>query len=237
MPAAKQKISRLREFSRRIVLMQRLVRLSLLLMLFIVPVMAQDSTAPPAPDVPATKAPDTAAKQTAPPKALTKPSKTEISGGFTIHRYYEVTGSTTTMPGWYGDVEHNIIQRWLGAEIQGSGGYKSQGVQGDLQIYTLMVGPTFYPFGHRKITPFAHVLLGEGYYWNSIPASTGFPAQVNTHTSFAWAGGGGLDLRISRHLGVRIVQFDYAETKFFSGTVHENDMRVSVGIVYHFGGN
>jgi hypothetical protein len=236
MPAAKQTTLRLREFPRRIVLMQRLVRLSFLLMLFVVPAIAQDSTAPPAPDVAATKAPDASAKQTAPPPAPAKPSKTEISGGFTFHRYYEVTSSTTSMPGWYGDVEHNIIQRWLGAEIQGSGGYKSQGVLGNLQIYTLMAGPTFYPFGHRKITPFAHVLLGEGYYRNSIPASTGFPAQLNTHASFAWAGGAGLDLRVSRHLGVRIVQFDYALTKFFGGTVHENDMRFSCGIVYHFGG-
>jgi len=216
--------------------MQRLVRLSFLLMLFVMPAMAQDSTAPPAPDVPAAKAPDASAKKTAPPPAPTSPSKTEISGGFMLHRYYEVTGSTITMPGWYGDVEHNIIQRWLGAEIQGAGGYKNQGTPGTLSIYTLMAGPTFYPLGHRKITLFAHILAGEGYYKNSISPSIGFPAQINTHTSFAWAGGAGLDLKVSKHLAVRVAQFDYAETKFFGGTIHENDMRISAGIVYHLGG-
>lgn len=209
--------------------MQRLLGLSLLLITFAIPAIAQDVPASPPQAPPAAAPPET------PPPAPVIPSKTEISGGFTLNRYNETNGTTTTMPGGYGDVEHNIIQRWLGAELQGVGGFTDQGVLGNLTIYTLMAGPTFYPFGHRKITFFGHILAGEGYYRNSIPASTGFPALVATHTSFAWAGGAGLDLTVSKQLAVRLAQFDYTETKFFGGTVHENNTRISVGIVYHFG--
>lgn len=213
--------------------MQRLVRLSILMMVFVTPAVAQDSTTN---TTQTTTTQTTSTTQTTTKVTATSPSKTEISGGFTLNRYYEITGTTTSMPGWYGDVEHNIIQRWLGAEIQGVGGYTNQGALGNLSVYTLMAGPAFYPFGHRRITPFAHVLIGEGYYRNAIAPSTGFPAQTITHTSLAWAGGGGLDYRVTRKLSIRLAQFDYTELKFMPGTVHENDMRISGGIVYHFGG-
>jgi opacity protein-like surface antigen len=209
--------------------MQRLLGLSFLLIMFAIPAIAQDVPASPPQATPPP------ATQEAPPPAPVIPSKTEISGGFTLNRYNETNGTTTTMPGGYGDVEHNIIQRWLGVELQGVGGFRDQGVLGDLSIYTIMAGPTFYPFGHRKITFFGHILAGEGYYRDSIPPSTGFPALVTTHTSFAWAGGAGLDLAVSKRLAVRLAQFDYTETKFFGGTVHENNTRISIGIVYHFG--
>jgi hypothetical protein len=213
--------------------MQRLLGLFSLLILFAIPTIAQDTQAPLAQDAPPPAAQNNPAP-TAPP-APEIVSRTEISGGFMLHRYNEVSGSTITMPGGYGDVEHNIIQRWLGVEIQGAGGVSSYGTLGNLSIYSIMAGPDFYPFGHRKITFFGHVLAGEGFYRDSIPASTGFPAEVRSYNSFAWTAGAGLDLRISTHLAVRLAQFDYTETKFLGGTVHENDTRISIGIVYHFG--
>lgn len=207
------------------------------------PALAQDTPANPAQDIPATQgAPSNRAQSATTTEETTPPeppsvSKTEVSGGFTFHRYYEpASGSSLDLIGGYGDVEHNIIQRWLGAELQASGGYKNRGAPGNVGIFTLMAGPTLYPFGHRKVTFFGHILAGEGYYRNSIAPSSGFPAQVNTYTSLAWGVGAGLDLNISRHAAVRIAQFDYVQTKFLGGTVHESDTRVSVGIVYHFGG-
>jgi opacity protein-like surface antigen len=213
--------------------MQKLLGIAILLILFANLAMAQDAPSTAQATAPAKSSTDSAAQDTVPGSNV---SKTEISGGFTIHRYYEVTGNTQTMLGGYADIEHNIIQRWVGAEIQFSGAYKNQGAPGNLGIYTIMAGPTFYPLGHRKITVFAHILAGEGYYRNSIAASAGFPAQVNTHTSFVWTGGAGLDVKVSNHLAVRLAQFDYTQAKFFGGTVHESDTRISVGIVYRFGG-
>src|SRR5580658_4882721 len=106
--------------------MQRLLGLSFLLITFAIPAIAQDVPASPPQATPPP------ATQEAPPPVPVIPSKTEISGGFTLNRYNETTGTTTTMPGGYGDVEHNIIQRWLGAELQGVGGFRDQGVLGNL---------------------------------------------------------------------------------------------------------
>lgn len=217
--------------------MQRLLGLSVFLFLFAIPAMAQETTGT-APPADATKTPPAAVPQdTAAPPSPSSVSKTEVSGGFALNHYYEPgSGGTLNLIGGYGDIEHNIIQRWLGAEIQAAGGYRNQGVPGTLGIYTIMAGPVFYPLGHRKFTVFGHILAGEGFYRDSIKASVGFPAQVDTHTSLAWTVGAGLDMKLSRHLGVRLAQFDYAQTKFFGGTVHESSTRIAIGIVYHFGG-
>ena len=216
--------------------MQRLLGLSVLLILFASPVFAQDVPAgSQTPD--ATKPPTTSAPQDETPPVAKSVSRTEISGGFTLHRYYDYAGAgqTIAMVGGYADIEHNIIQRWLGAELQVSAAYKDQGAPGKLSIYTVMAGPTFYPLGHRKITVFGHILAGEGFYRDTIAASAGFPSQVNTHTSLAWTPGGGIDLNVSRSLSVRVVQLDYTQTKFSGSTFHDHDTRISAGIVYHFG--
>jgi len=217
--------------------MQRLFGLSVLLFLFAYPAMAQDAPATTQP-ADATKAPVASTPQdTAAPPTPRSVSKTEVSGGFAIDRYYEPgNGGNLNLIGGYADLEHNIIQRWLGAEIEAAGGSRNQGLPGTLGLYTILAGPVFYPLGHRKITAFGHILAGEGYYRDSISPSAGFPAQVITRTSLAWTLGGGLDMKISRHLGVRVIQLDYEQTKFFGGSVHESNTRVSFGIVYHFGG-
>jgi len=216
--------------------MRRFMGLSVLLILCAIPAFAQDVPASsPTPSTP--QAPvSSASPDETPPKAKSV-SKTEISGGFTLHRFYQYAGATPTMamPGGYADIEHNFFQRWLGAELQVSAAYRNQGAPGKLGIYTVMVGPTFYPLGHRKITVFGHFLVGEGFYRDTIAASAGFPSHVNTHTSLAWTPGAGIDLIVSRSLSVRLAQVDYTQTKFLGGTVHDSDLRISVGIVYRFG--
>jgi hypothetical protein len=49
-------------------------------------------------------------------------------------------------------------------------------------------------------------------------------------TSFAMALGGGLDLRVSKRIDVRLVQFDYTPT--FFGPGRQDNFRISAGIVF-----
>jgi len=60
-------------------------------------------------------------------------------------------------------------------------------------------------------------------------------------TTFAETAGGGLDIRVRRHLALRIVQAEYLMTRFTdystSETGMQNDMRLSSGLVFRFGGN
>jgi outer membrane protein OmpA-like peptidoglycan-associated protein len=54
-------------------------------------------------------------------------------------------------------------------------------------------------------------------------------------------GGGGLDIRIHRHFAIRLIQAEYLMTRFkdysTGDTSSQNDMRLSSGILFRFGGN
>ena len=60
-------------------------------------------------------------------------------------------------------------------------------------------------------------------------SSAGNVFTIDDATSFAMALGGGLDVRVSKRIDLRIIQADYAPTFFGSG--RQNNIRLSVGIV------
>ena len=213
---------------------KRVWLLGLMILLCVVPSFAQDqqeSTTqenPPATD------------QEPPPKPKRVPiptPKAELSAGYTLHRYDVSSGPKLSMNGWYGSGEYNVFRHWLGVAAELSGAYKDEGVNGDTSLYTLMVGPQIYPFRHHKVTPFVHVLFGEGYVRISFPAYAGFPAFTRSDTSRAWQGGGGLDLDRWEHWGVRLIQIDYGSTNFFSTPSYtgQTNIRASVGLTYRWG--
>jgi hypothetical protein len=80
-------------------------------------------------------------------------------------------------------------------------------------------------------------LYGAGYYRENTSPYGGFGSATKTDLSRAWEGGGGLDLNLRKHWGIRLVQFDYGSTHFFSGSgaPSQSSYRVSVGVVYRFG--
>ena len=94
-------------------------------------------------------------------------------------------------------------------------------------IGTYRIREQNYLFGPRvsvavgRITPFAQALVGIGH------TSSG----TATDTSFATALGGGADYKLSGPLAWRF-QADYLHTRFFS--THQNNIRVSTGIVFRF---
>jgi peptidoglycan-associated lipoprotein len=63
----------------------------------------------------------------------------------------------------------------------------------------------------------------------------GHSASANAGAAFAANLGGGLDLRASRRFAVRLIEADYLLTTFDNGTNnHQNNLRVSAGMVVHF---
>jgi opacity protein-like surface antigen len=205
--------------------------------LTIVPAMAQDQPG---------------AGQNTPAPAPTKPVKVkrtyitprfELSAGYSYRSYYAPIG-TLGMNGWYGSVNYNF-KRWLGAEAEVVGVGKNQGFSsaldlplGDTHIYTFLVGPTIFPLGHRKLTPFGHVLYGGAHYRNAVPVFAGVPSSVVTSTVKSWEAGGGLDFNFSSHWGVRLIEADFGSANFFPSTstfTNRGTHRVSFGIVYRFG--
>jgi len=110
--------------------------------------------------------------------------------------------------------------------------------------YTYLAGPRLSFRNHGRITPFAQALFG-GVHASDVTLSSGCSGAGCTllpaENSFALTAGGGLDIRVRRHLAIRLIQAEYLMTRFDnfnSGTIAtQNDMRLSSGIVFRFGGN
>lgn len=192
------------------------------LLLFMMPAAAQ---------TPSAEAPPDRSQDTPPAPAPLVIAPYELSGGYSLRLFTQSNYARIGLNGGYASFEYKVLSR-ISAAAEISAGFRNQGVNGDLSIYSAMVGPQIYPFRHRrKFTPFAHVLFGDGFYRIHYPAYAGFPAQVTTDSAFTWEGGGGLDLTHSARWAIRIVQLDYAQTKFLSSVTQAN-YRVSIGVVY-----
>lgn len=88
--------------------------------------------------------------------------------------------------------------------------------------------------------PFAHALVGAAHArneirFNQVGCIAIFPSpcadSTVTETGFAGAFGGGLDIRASDRIDVRVIQVDYNPTRLFDSTQH--NFRIGVGIVFH----
>lgn len=112
----------------------------------------------------------------------------------------------------------------------------------DEHIYDYLVGPVV-THRARRYSVFAHALFGGehvGYGSFALPPGP-FPIALPTGPQssnwFAAVTGGGLDIPVTRRLSIRAAQFDYQFVNASAnGHSHQNDFRVSTGIVFGFGG-
>jgi outer membrane protein OmpA-like peptidoglycan-associated protein len=108
--------------------------------------------------------------------------------------------------------------------------------------FSYLFGPRISFRSHSRVTPFVQALFGEMHanavtLTNCTSSCTFLPSE----DTFAWAAGGGLDVRVRRHFAIRLIQAEYLMTRFpdySTGlTTSQNDMRLSSGIVFRFGGH
>jgi len=220
--------------------MKTLAVICSLLALFVVPAMAPLM----AQDQPPTDQGQTSSEQTEPVKVKKtyETPKFEISAGYSYRSFYSKDLTSLGMNGWYVSFDDNL-KRWIGvvgeAAVTGENqGITPQGILGDTHVYTFLIGPEIYPLGHRKLSPFGHIFYGAGYYRNVTPIYGGYLGQTTTSLTRLWEAGGGLDLNLSQHWGVRLVQVDFSGGNFFPNSQNYTNRvmhRVSVGVVYRFG--
>ncbi len=111
-------------------------------------------------------------------------------------------------------------------------------------VFTFLVGPRL-SFRHEWATPFLQALFG-GVHATDVKLDncagvgcTVLPAE----TAFAITLGGGLDITVHRHVAVRLIQAEYLMTRFKDqtslqgNTERQNDVRLSAGLVFRFGGD
>ena len=169
--------------------------------------------------------------------AQEQPSEFEAYGGYYYTRFNvnaNVPGiapsATYNGTGGGGQFECNV-NRWLGAVADlggfiatssGSGAFAGAG-------FTYLFGPRV-NFRRGKVVPFAEVLFG------GVRTTDGIARSTGTENNFAMTAGGGIDLKVSKHVSIRPVQADYFMTKIPDGLNNrQNNFRLSAGIVFRFG--
>ncbi len=189
-------------------------------------------------------------------KAQETPS-VEVFGGYSY--FHAETGSD--LHGWNGSVAANL-NKWLGLVVDVSGHYESRSssfvvtlpdfptlpglppfefrTRVDTNIHTIMVGPRFSYRKIEKITPFAHALFGVARtHTEAESRSASFESfSSSNETSFAMAIGGGLDVKLSKSLALRVIQADYLYKRLGFDRIgfdNHHNFRAGVGIVFRFG--
>lgn len=134
---------------------------------------------------------------------------------------------------------------WFGFVIDASGNYRTKKIdfgtvggvdfvgRSTLRAYSFMGGPQFTLRRIPRVAPFARVLVGGVWYSdsknlleNNVPQ---FAEQKESDSSFALGGGVGLDVSITRRVGLRLSS-DYIRSYCFSDT--QNNFRAMAGLVF-----
>jgi outer membrane protein OmpA-like peptidoglycan-associated protein len=110
----------------------------------------------------------------------------------------------------------------------------------DGTVFTFLAGPRFSFRSHERFTPFVQALFGDVRASQELLCPSCTPS-LPTENAFALTAGGGLDIKASHHFAIRAIQAEYMMTRFenFAAgkTAGQNDMRLSSGLVFRFGGN
>jgi hypothetical protein len=99
----------------------------------------------------------------------------------------------------YGDLD---FTRHLGVEAL----YRNASIHTprDIGENHLLIGPR-YKFEHGRFAPYAKGLIGEG----TINFQQGYNLTAYSENYFIYALGGGADLHVTRHVNVRLIDFEY----------------------------
>lgn len=102
--------------------------------------------------------------------------------------------------------------------------------------FTELYGPRFQLFSFPRIEPYVHALFGTAHGWEARPSGcadqTGPCAPVRQN-ALAMAFGGGLNVKATRHIWIRLLQVDYLHASF--SIRGQNYPRISTGVILRFG--
>jgi peptidoglycan-associated lipoprotein len=103
----------------------------------------------------------------------------------------------------------------------------------DLTLFSYLFGPRYTLRKSERWLPFGQVLLGGAHASGSFePSLEGGSGSFN---SFSMIAGGGLDIDVTRRVGVRVAEVDYYLTRFPNGVNgRQNNLRISAGFFFRF---
>ena len=148
------------------------------------------------------------------------------------------------------------FNKWVGGVVDLGAVTKGtlNGFNVDSTVVNFVAGPRFTYHNHSRFIPFGQVLFGGAY--ATASAQIGLPnggvlppgivipppitARINaSNTGFAMFAGGGLDIRVNKHIAFRPIGADYYLTRLPSlltgNTSNRNNFRYSAGVNFLFG--
>jgi peptidoglycan-associated lipoprotein len=166
---------------------------------------------------------------------------TSPSGRVSLALTYDVQGSNLTtsssfwLQGGAGEVNMRVY-RGLGFTVSVMGVHTGNSGGGvPVSVITETFGPSYTftrPMHSHSVSFFARGLLGEANGFNGVYPAKGGP--LSSSDSLAAVIGGGVDIRLSHHLGLRVVQADYVRTQFPNSLENvQNNFRIGAGIILH----
>jgi peptidoglycan-associated lipoprotein len=91
------------------------------------------------------------------------------------------------------------------------------------------------PAHDSRVQPFGQVLVGLVHSSGTVVEGSN-PGAANAGAAFASNIGGGLDLKANRRFAIRLIEADYLLTTVDnSSNNHQNNLRISAGVVLRFG--
>lgn len=162
------------------------------------------------------------------------PDRVEIFGGysystFSIFDRYSGPWQRFGYNGFEASAAAKLVPH-LAAELDFADGFGSPNGNSST-VRTIMGGPRIFKnFGNATV--YGHFLVGN------LTLNIG-----GSGSAYAVAGGGGANIWVSRHIGARIIQFDYIHNGFIPAAVlgsgastgGMNNFRISTGVVFRFG--
>jgi outer membrane protein OmpA-like peptidoglycan-associated protein/opacity protein-like surface antigen len=150
---------------------------------------------------------------------------------------------------------------WLGAVVDAGAVHNGDltGFHLDSTFVNFLGGPRFSIRRSKRFVPYFQALFGGVYSTSStqlsvfpiatpaivlpvLPTDLPVTARLNTsQTKFAMTAGGGLDIKVGKHMMFRPIGIDYYLTKLGNGPIdggdsHQNNLRYSAGVTFLFGG-
>ena len=173
--------------------------------------------------------------QTTATQTVARPQRPQLDLAitFTADRTNPVAGNNQWLTG--GSIELGA-DAWHGlgiaAKVTGvtTGQIGTQGVPLNLVLVTF--GPRF-RYTHKKLSFYGEGLLGEANGFRSVFASPG--GATNSANALALQVGGGVDLRLAKHLAWRALEANWTRTQFSNGTSNvQNHLMLGSGLAVKF---
>jgi outer membrane immunogenic protein len=156
----------------------------------------------------------------------------ELGFGYTLLESNSPPGSCgcSLLNGGYGQfvvhAEHGLA---LVVDLSSAHGNNIGGSTQNVTLFSYLVGVRYLLHPARTLAPYAQVLAGGTEEFSNF-------TYVQNVNAFTASGGVGATYRVSRHVGITLFEADYVYSRLPNGVnTHQNDIRVSAGIVFRAG--